>query len=76
MLLPIGMYVPGNPQLCLTIPLIHTLIIYFHIPLLLFMAIGSKIKEISSFLCSLSLLPCSSIPAGWHTYSPDVSSLQ
>ena len=68
-LLLIGMYVPGNPQLRLTIPLIHTCIINLHMPLLIFMAIGSKIKEISSFLCSLSLLPCSSIPAGWHACS-------
>ena len=33
------------------------------------MATRSKMKEILSFLCSLSLLPCSSIPAGWHAYS-------
>ena len=45
-LLPTGMYVPGNPQLCLTIPLIHTCIIDLHMPLQVGLSIGAMIAAI------------------------------
>jgi len=55
----IGMHVPGNPQLHLTIPLIHICIIYLRTSLQSFMVRNSKMKEISSVLSLLPLLPSS-----------------
>jgi hypothetical protein len=48
--LPIGMHVPWVPALRSSNPLIMMLFIQLHMPLQIFMAIESKMKEISLLL--------------------------
>ena len=67
--LPVGMCIPVVPLLHWSCLWTTACFISLHTPLRNFVAIGFNIKEISFFLCSLSLLPCSRAAADWRVCS-------